>query len=226
MRTYFSIVSMGRSGSTFVERLLASHPDITSLGEAVSPNGPYGQYSNTSTKQFIEHQMFDDQEGICGFKMPFDWILIYPDVFGAFFDLKFRIIFLSRKNKLDQFISMKLAQKTGVWASNVEYGNARIAVNVDELRNFFISSTYADEVLRQMASRFPKIEVSYEGLVAGSHHQEMLDFLGAARRPLTTNTVRSRTMSRRNAIENFDEVAAAFSGTPYAWFFTSPEPTE
>ncbi|WP_084536754.1 sulfotransferase [Azospirillum halopraeferens] len=223
MRKYFSIVSMGRSGSTLLERLLASHPDITSLGEVISPYGKYGKNSSIPIRQFIEHEMFGERTGICGFKMPFDWMLTYPDVFGAFFDLKFKIIYLKRANKLDQFISMKLAQKTGVWESNANYKGARIVIKIEEIGKFFISANYADEVLRQMTSRFPKVEVTYEGLIAGDSHQDILNFLNASGHPLTTNTVRSRTMSRRDVIENFDDVAEAFSGTPHAWFFTAPE---
>lgn len=226
MRDYFSVVSMGRSGSTLLQRLLASHPDITSFGEVISPSGPYGRSPGRSIARFIDEDLFAERSGICGFKMPYDWILTYPDVFGAFFDLKFKIIFLRRENKLDQFISMKMAQKTGIWGSDATYGDARIAVTSGELHEFFIASSQTDIVLRQMIARFPNIAVSYEGLVAGHHHHDMLDFLGARRLPLTTDTTRSQAAARRDVVENFDELAAAFSHTAYAAFFTAPDAIE
>ena len=223
MTTYFSIVSMGRSGSTYLERLLASHPDITSLGEAVGATGAYSQHAHMSIREFIQSRLFGNRDGICGFKMPFDNILTHPDVFGAFHDLSFRLIYLWRRNKLDQFLSVKLAQKTGVWASDATYGDQTVNVSVDELREFFITSAYADAVLQQMCQRFPHIAVAYEDIASGKHHGELQDFLGADIHVLTTDTVRSRENSRRASIENYDELARSFSGTPQAGFFSEQE---
>lgn|GEM_PF-1934106 len=223
VRTYFSIVSMGRSGSTFLQRLLDSHPEICCLGEMISKHAPYGKLSGVPVKTYVENTLFGTQQGVLGFKMPWDHILDYPEVFGVFRDLGFRLIFLKRVNKLDQFISMKLAQQTGVWDSSATYPEQSVDASFEELYRFMVTSTHVDYFLEQMCKTFPCISVTYEDLVAGKGYTELQDFLGVAHHPLRPQTVRSRTLPRRKALKNYDQLVKRFAGTAFSAFFTAEE---
>lgn len=204
-------------------RLLDSHPQITCKGEEVSPDGLYAQYPGMPLREFVGNVLFQECNGICGFKMPFDWILQYPDIFGAFRELSFKLVFLQRRNKLDHFLSIKLAEQNTDWSSSRPYAVQRIHISYDELYEFFITSDYADRVLSQMCSTYDCLSVTYEELADGSRENDLLDYLGAERRRLQAGTVRARRLTRQEAILNFNDLVASFAPTFFSHFFHEPE---
>lgn len=223
-RTYFAIVSMGRSGSTYVERLLNSHPNIRCLGEVISKSGGYSLQSKPSIEAYIEEVLFGDHDGVLGFKMPWDHIVDFPDVFGVFRRLDFKLIFLRRANKLDQLLSVKLAQLNNQWESDSAYTRQNVEITYDEARTFFTTATYTDGCLKRMCDRFDNFGVTYEDLIAGKEQAPLLSFLGQEVAPLQSGTIRSRTSSQRDAVANYDALAEQFRSTPWIAFFTDKKP--
>jgi LPS sulfotransferase NodH len=223
MRTYFAIVSTGRTGSTYLQHLLDSHPEIACLGEMISPLGVYAQYREMDLSQFIEERMFGDAEGVLGFKMPWPWTDEFPGVWDAFRSLGFRLISLSRRNKLDQYLSVMLADKTGLWDSSAHYPVQRIEIDPRALRGFFSTVKNVEAFLVDKCSQFDHLSVIYEDLLRGQGHAELQDFLGVTQAPLHVNTVRSRVVPRSESIANFDMLKRQFADSPWIEFFTEEE---
>lgn len=208
----FSVVSLGRSGSTMVQRMLDTHPEITCFGEIIRPNSEYGATPQADIGEFLERKYFAAIAHVAGFKMPLDWIIEYPDVFGAFKTGNYKIIYLTRQNKLDHFLSMKLAIANRNFNSQQTYATQSLPVDPMEAVHFIHASIGIDGALQRMCQRFETMTVVYEDLIQGRGQADMLRFLDVAPQALVSPTLRSRTLSRRETISNYDEVEAVFRG--------------
>jgi LPS sulfotransferase NodH len=219
----FAIISMGRSGSTLMGKLLNSHPDITCLGEVISPNSIYGlEHSRDEIFTFLEETHFKEFT-TAGFKMPWDHIVGFPDVWGAFFKGNYQMIFLRRMNKLDQYLSVSLAQKNNNWESRTHYKAQQISLNCSGLLNFIQNAQLIDNVLWAMCQRLSVFCISYEEVLDVSKLFQLQEFLGVKKQSLTFSTVRSRSLRRRDSIINFDEISEALAPTPWVWMLNAEE---
>jgi hypothetical protein len=224
----FAIVCQGRSGSTFLEKLLDGHPEICCLGELLRVSteeryGSYSLYSYLEIDQFLEQVHFSRaKEMAVGFKAPWEWLRHYPDAWGVFRKHGYRIVFLQRQNKLDQYLSRQLAEESGLWVSDAQYPpDLKLTIDMQHMRWFLNYTPFVDYELKAMCSRFPTIEVTYEDLVAGRKLAEVQRHLGVEPQSLIPQTTRSRTRPQRDVVANFDELVAELTGTPWEGFLNS-----
>lgn len=220
--TRFAIISMGRSGSTYLSHLLNSHPDVLSLGELVSPHTWYADCEDMDIHTYLEQRWFKGAD-VAGFKMPWQPITKYPDVWGVFWAQGYRLIHLRRRNKLDHFLSVKLAQKNNEWSSEVEYPDQSVEIDPNHLLGFINSSTFVDTTLRTMCERGDHLAVDYEDLVQGRGHDKLQEFLGVDCVNLAPATIRARRLSRGEAISNFAVLNERFATGPIRQYLDEPE---
>lgn len=222
MVQYFSIVSLGRSGSTLLERLLDSHQQVRCFGEVFRPGEIYSS-SNKKMRRFVEENLHDSSSTSIGFKMPWDSIIFYPEIFGLFVDLNFKIIRINRRNKFDQYLSMKMAQITGNWNSLKKYDHDPIYIDPNEAINYIRYFLFSDESLNLLCGKFTRLDVSYEEISAGRRYEDLQTFLGVNQTGLKPQTIRSRSVPRSVAVSNYDQVEEALKAAGMAHYLDEPE---
>jgi len=220
-RTYFIVTGLGRSGSTLLTRLLDSHDGIECLGEVINPNGLNTKHPELSFRELIETRMFNPDSTVCGFKMPWDWLLEYPDIWATFKELGVKVIFLERENKLELVVSQKLAEENYDWSSSQVHAKTRVGIEEEQLRtnlyqlevmswlNHKMANAVTDQIFRAYFSR----------LLDPGHQHDILAFLGVDPQPLATNTVRARQKPMSEVVENYAALKDAFAPTRWSWMF-------
>jgi len=213
------IISQGRSGSTYLQHLLDSHPDVTFQGELLSPgrlalNGQDpGMEGADAVGSYLASRLGNDA-AVVGFKMPWDWLLVYPEVWGFLRQMKFRLIFLRRRNKVDQHLSVKLAQLNDNWDSRSVYAEQHLEIDPDELLRGWTIFNHIDYLLERMCERFPMHAITWENLASGQGHDGLCNFLDVEPRLLQSATIRSRSLPKREVIANFDALLERFKEHP------------
>jgi LPS sulfotransferase NodH len=225
MQTRFVILCLGRSGSTHLQSLLDSHPDVRCFGELFSDRSPAGgpgfiHSSHQDPREFLEERLCGQGESAVGFKLPMNSIRAHPeaaDLVQA--DRDFRVVRLSRSNHLAQFVSRRLQATTHVSHSlQGGYGEAKVAIEPRRVLNA-LERMEADEAdLDARASGKPTFRITYEQLAEESDLQDLQRFLGVEPRPLRSWFERLRTRPLSEAVENWDELAAALRDTRFEPF--------
>jgi LPS sulfotransferase NodH len=136
-----------------------------------------------------------------------------------------RVLHIKRRNLLKTHLSRRRAAQTDVWTdtSGSSQSIEPITLDYDEcLADFRQTRAWEEEYDARLADH-PRIEIIYEDL-AGDYETEMRriqDFLGVPYRRLEPNTYRQSNEPLHQAIANYDELRARFSGTPWEAFFES-----
>ena len=128
----FTILGHARVGSTWLLRLLNSHPQINMLGEVLHGTGT-GKFVEGKHWPVNESNVYDylnkyyNKEGVNGIKIFFRHINRWG-IDKYFADNNVKVISLER-NLLDCFVSYKHAEKTSVWGYTEKNKNKRIDYN-------------------------------------------------------------------------------------------------
>jgi hypothetical protein len=220
MALYFVIAFVGRSGSSYLEGLLNSHPDAQCLGEILWP-GADPRNVGRSTSEFLDIAVHSAKEPVSGFKFGHLHIRGHPEVRAILRDKQYRVIHLTRQNRVDQYISMKLAMINNAWRS--DYGSwTQCSFRADpaDMQEKFKIMEDDDAFIAEFTEGLPTIKLTYEELIKPLGYYPVLDFLGLSRRELHSPFERQRTGTQRDAMENYDDIAAHFAGTPMGRHFT------
>lgn len=144
-----------------------------------------------------------------------------PELLPFLKDNGYKIIVLSRKNKLDQLVSFILAGSNNSWRSDFgEYKTNSVVVNAADFESYVKVSYDADAELEQTLEGLPTLHMTYEDLIAPQGYMPALDFLGLRRVELNSPFNRQRKGSQRDAILNYDELVNHFAGTELSKYFT------
>ena len=200
--TPFAIIGSQRSGTTFLRRSLNNHPDIVCHGEPFNPDSegvleaplqradlPSKQERDADPIAFLDRMMSFHPNGLAGFKL----LLAHsPPVLNAIAARGYRLIVLRRENALARYSSVQILAAT--------QGSGRYFVRAVGKRPLQIKATFDAKAFEQFVesdvARWkhfadilerhspPCFELEYSELVWGGGVQRVLDFLGAARRPL------------------------------------------
>lgn len=138
-------------------------------------------------------------------------------------DPAIRIVHLRRKDKLALLISLRLAGELHNWESG-SYGDKTVEMPVDWVRDRF---EWLSSWETRIAQEFPQdrlLQMTYEDLVADTRGEmaRLFDFLDLEPAEVTSRMSRQNTRSKAEVVENYDELRAAFAGTPYAGLFEDP----
>ncbi|NYZ11420.1 hypothetical protein HL658_02565 [Azospirillum sp. RWY-5-1] len=214
----FVIAFIGRQGSSYLEGLLHSHPDAQCHGELLA-------YSGIGDRLFehVESHVHTSGKSASGFKLALQHITAYPEIVEFMKIHGYKVIRLYRDNKLDQYISMRLAQINSSWRSDFgEYTVHTLSIDPDDLESEITLFRENDLILEKGLAGFPQIQLSYEELTKPNGHTVCLDFLGLSHCPLNSPFRRQRRLTRRETIQNYDSLVERFAGTEIARYF-SPE---
>ncbi|MDE0368107.1 MAG: hypothetical protein OXP09_21370 [Gammaproteobacteria bacterium] len=235
----FLISCAARSGSTMLCTLIGSHPQVLCHHEVFAQGGPatvFGAYArrrktdpgferrlrdyrDREPKTFLYDIVFNPQGRRCvGFKLKTDEVFLpaYKTVREAVAaDTDIRVIHLIRRNLIDQYVSHRVVEKTGVLFLRRKEERPRVAPFTVDIEHFL---AFIDDVKgRQRAAsrlygRHRNFTIAYEDIVApGSTSLDDLQaFLEIDNRPLASNTNKI-LKNNRQLVLNLAEVEAVWA---------------
>ena len=241
----FVIVSSGRSGSTFLETLLNSHPNIRSLSEIfhereLDPKTVfYYPKSRKQHKLFIDdpqrfldvvlyNRYFHKDISYVGFKILYYQTRFHKQasVWPYLADHKeIKIIHLKRNNLLAQYLSLVRAKKTDTWTQwkTRKDSYEPVTLRLKECVGYFRAMENFMDETDWMFLRHDVKEVRYEDLVADRERQlgDILDFLGVQNHTkLYTGLIKQNPLPLSQSIANYEGLKRQLLGTKYGAFFT------
>jgi len=131
-------------------------------------------------------------------------------------DQKWKVIVLERENKLDSFISFRIALRTKEWKSVSKAGESiPININVNEFLHYFYRSRGSYSELRRILAKKNSsfFDISYESVIDGDH-DKLFDFVGC-RKPdhlIRPAIVKQNSKLTKDKVINYEEVLDKLSG--------------
>jgi hypothetical protein len=230
MRLDFVILCLGRTGSTHLQSLLDSHPDIrcyselftdvdlaTGHGESRAPT--FMGSPHEDPRAYIAELTAGVDANAIGFKLPNNSLRAFPQAASVLEGPDLKIVRLSRRNLLALLVSRRMLATTRVpQSTHGSYGDARVRIEPQRCVSAFKHMEADERALDELADGHEVFRLSYEELVAGRRLDELQRFLGVEPRPLHSLFSRLRTRPLSETIENWDELAAALRGTRFEAF--------
>jgi hypothetical protein len=226
--TRFLLLSSPRSGTHMLRTALNRHANIVSLAEMFNPDlieKELYDVSTPATAILREHifREYPPEIAAVGFILhrggaPIGrWEGIWPELEA---DLALRVILLHRHDLLRRFLShciMRERRRSG----RGDFVPEPRRYEPSELQAEF--ERYEGELagFRRRFADHPMLQVSYEELCSDydATIARIELFLGVGQRPLTPGTRRNPPRPAERLVTNFDELAAAFARSRWAWFF-------
>ena len=238
--THFCIFATQRSGSSWLRSLLDSHSAIRCFGElllyeprSVRPDTellPFYEYRrrHPGRRPRITFAYLDKVAGLpgeqraIGFKLMYDQLALFPEVFSSWFKRRFRVIHLVRTNPLDIVISKQRALSTGMAHAWSDVPSKSVVLDASRLLRRLRLERAKVSAARALLRVLPVAshEVSYETLCERQEQtlREVVRFLGIGSPDVEYSSGLRRIASGayRARITNYDEVRACLAGTRFA----------
>jgi LPS sulfotransferase NodH len=245
----FVVLTSPRSGSGWLIDLLSSHPEVVAYAELfhlerrTAPGygasdipyfapyldsvSPWTRRARVYHRATFLRRVYAGRHGAraVGFKLMYDQAQAHRGLLELLALRRARVIHLTRANLLEALISWQVARETGIYNTRRGESPPRTVVLLDAER--LHARLEQDELAvlwtrgRMERLRLPRLEVSYEELVA--HREAMLarilGFLGVERRVdlLDSQLVRASPSSHLEMVENADDVRSTLAGTRFEW---------
>jgi hypothetical protein len=238
---HFILAGTQRTGTSFIESTLDSHPEICSFGEiflfrkgrGANIVSGYRHYINQApAKRMVRHYLarrglikeYLDQLGsdcrgsAVGFKLMLGQTRILPCVPEYIRHNNYRVIQIVRRNPLKIYLSRAALRRSKVAHTDRKLKVQKIMIPTERL------VSHLDKVLWEncWAERtFPDLDrlaVYYEDFVASREEQlrKISEFLGIAPyEGMKSDLIKLNPDKLSDLIENFEEVAVALKGTQY-----------
>lgn len=189
--TRFAIVCAPRSGSTMLHTYLNSHSAILSHGEIIRIKLEQG-IDHVSIDEYVFMPISKSIKAV-GLKLFYE----YQDKKGydrAFNEVleddSIQVIHLKRRDLRKQYLSLKKAEKTGVWSSTLRQNKEEVQVEISdgEYQQYEESQNALIEAIQNRLKKHQVIEVFYEDLVDDPKAvlEDIQDFLKVEKKPLFT----------------------------------------
>ena len=151
-----AIVSTPRAGTHYLRMSLDNHPKIGWAGEFFRPDSEYR--NSPLYKEHFEIKDYIYDNSITPFVSKFCYVgFVWHLTLSS--DLPFskvdKFILLERKYKLAQFVSLKIATKTGSWRDTES--TEKIEVNLEEYFQFLNNNSLAYENFKKNVEFITKI---------------------------------------------------------------------
>ncbi len=241
----FVILCNGRSGSNMLVSFLNSHPNIKCFSEIFHQHAPrFGFPYQTflseeklkalrkkSISDFLYKYIFKGTSPriqAVGFKLIYwhcegnDWEANIIPTLESIENLK--IIHLTRKNKLDQFISGKIAHENKKWVARQSSEVIPLnSLNIDPkecvekiLENISLEVKYSKRFAESKI-----IHVSYEDILTQENQtlSSIQSFLGVTNKQLKTRTIRQIQKPKNQFVDNYSELKLYFQNTDFTQYF-------
>ena len=219
------LITTRRSGSNFLLGLLNSVPGVSFASEVLHPDMFYGirrsLITRNSVLRHIAHSVNACKGRVRGAKLLFihmrDHRLGLEDLQKRF--PRARFILLYRRSMLEQYLSLKIAEATGLWQVTGDTSSSSVSLRIDaeELKRFCLKTKVGYEKLLQNAwlAKQPLI-LDYETLSAdpqGVFDKIVFPWLGLPSSPVSSPS-RKRKEDRSQFILNYEEIMR-LSGAPW-----------
>lgn len=230
MRLDFVILCLGRTGSTHLQSLLDSHPDVRCYGELFTDVDLATGHGDSRAQTFIGSAHEDPRAYLAeltagvdaaaiGFKLPNNSLRAFPQAVSVLEDRGLKIVRISRRNLLALLVSRRMLATTGVpQSTHGSYGDARVRIEPQRCLAAFKHMEADERALDDLAGEHPVFHLTYEELVAGERIDDLQRFLGVEPHPLSSWFSRLRTRPLSETIENWDELTGALRGTRFEPF--------
>lgn len=223
----FVIYHEARTGSTMLQIALNSHPDIFCGPEIFHHTLAFNKYSIfKSAKDYLNEIIDVRNEKVAGFKL--QHYQAKPDMSGIGHDAShelidvrdelvdqgYKIIRPIRRNKLEQYISLTVAFKTGRWhvfpvGKYTSIPNVKIYFDSNEFKNWYYNVVKdTDNDLNDTSlNQLERLDVFYEDMVDNwsDTSKKLTDFLDVEHIDLKPITNKVRYGSLSDWIENYEE---------------------
>lgn len=209
----------GRVGSYMLTSMLGRHPQIACYGEIFNPLTPdliLGQKAQP-TWEFL--RKIYSQKQAAGFKLIYYQWLELPKDFAAELVESNRVIFITRENMLDCYLSVFLARKNKFR----QYNDEVVTLDPKQIDRYFAYRKREEKAALEMYrdTAVDVLETTYERLVTDRERavREICDFLWVKYHPIEPTTKKARKKTKREVIANYEELMAHYAGTEAERYF-------
>lgn len=228
-RIRFVILTYGRTGSEVLVDLLNKHPDITCKSELL--NDMFGTKHFPLT--YIEGRARWGWSKAWGFKLKGQHLVEHiaagkqeadPATFiRRLHDRGWKIIHLTRKNVIQQAISIMIGEATGKWHTKQSERPPETHLDYTELMNVVEKIETSLEWEERMLQQFSHFTLSYEDDLAAPERQtestaRIFSFLGLSPRNVQTDFKRTGSSNLSKYLSNYSEIRDKLLGTKYESF--------
>lgn len=238
----FIILGRSRSGSNFLRGLLDSHSQLAVLGEIFQTQRKIGWsypgYVQTRRNyslflsdpiKFLEtkvYKKFPRQITAVGFKIFYyhaqteNWKPVWDYLLAQ---KSMKVIHIKRRNILRTHLSRKLAALESTWVNTAGRQDVHNSLSLDyeDCLKDFIQTRQWEEDYDQLFADHPITEAIYEDLASDYAGEMKLlqGFLNVQPEQVKPQTFKQSNLPLSQAISNYAELKARFSGTPWESFF-------
>jgi len=229
MKTNFIIFSQSRSGSSLLQELIDSHPEIKCEAEIFNlDHGYVGHpiYLKVWKKlpySFIYYRRLRSVNELYGFKLFYDQLLRPARVIHILHKMGWKIIYLKRNNIIRQVISEIIATDTAQWHRTEDdtMNERKFHISVDK----FIAGIAGRLALRETESNIlrtlPHFTLNYEeSLENKADWQNSLNnvfqYLGVKEAFVQSKLRKMYDRPYSEMIQNHDELLEAIKNTKYS----------
>ena len=213
------IITTRRSGSNLLLSYLNSVPNVSFLSEILNAGMYYGLRGRFISPQAALRHVIQSinhcRHRICGAKLLKVHLethrLNLETLKKVFPNAKFIILY--RKSLFDQFVSLKIAEKTNVWLWRDDHPvppPPPVRINAAEFKVWSEGTRAFYENLTQKAwLRHCSVVIDYESLFANSQKvfdRTLFPFLGVPSSKVSSSLKKQNEKPLREVIENFDEL--------------------
>lgn len=229
----FTIIAPARSGSELLVSLLESHSAIRCDGELC-------KYAREHPARFVDgHAVKARLRGVraYGWKLGVTSLLYAQDRYGGAenwlrqeVEMGRHLVFLWRRNLLNQAISFLTAQQSGifhVWVGDDIHHVERDVLDPERVLGRMVNQEEELEWIRQALAPLPHLDLVYEDdLVDASRHQTTVDrvvgHLGLQPESVDTTLIRHPVTRGLDRLANADDVRALVAVTRFKPMLNEP----
>lgn len=234
------MLGMGRCGSNLVRTALRSHPSLAVFNELYNRSQDRVDWSHLGFRsneddmhlreaapvEFLERRVFRPMwPGLraVGFKLFYDHVPDDSPLWRALERQPLRVIHLKRRDLLEAYASLTVAEKTGEWIRPIHREAVTPPTQIElEYESCLAYFGQAVAWREEFDRRFPQaLEVFYEDLVTdfdGQMH-DIQCYLGVRPRRLQPTTRKQNRRPLQTLIANYRELQAGFRGSRWEHLF-------
>ncbi len=231
------LISDARTGSTWLQSLLGSHPEVLFFYEPFHPEevklgsplpfpgalGVLREIAPTAFARSIAEAGRPSHVRAVGFKLLFEGHRKFPEVESHLGTLDRVFVLRLTRRVLPRLCSLALAHRTARWhdttGSVVRRG--RVRFETGELETAFLREEKAAEFIERSLAGKPGLRLSYEALCADPHGEaaRILAALSLKERELRSPLRKLENRRPREILENFEELKRHFAGSRWESHF-------
>lgn len=229
------LLSDARTGSTWLQSLLASHPNVQFLFEPFHPrevrlglrgSTPLTLLRNLAPAAFAERLCKGRRPKavkVAGFKFLFEGYRRFPEVLSYLNGLDDLFVIRLTRSPLPRLCSLELARRTGVWhGRGTHLSSGTFALRPREVEEWLTREEASEAFIREALPGKRGHSISYEALCAdpGAELAQLVASLGLPQRELTSPHGKLESRAPRAILENFAELEAHFRPTRWSHHFS------